>query len=173
MAYRVKVGIIGCGGIANQKHFPALSGAADRVDIVAFCDLIPERAEESAKKYGAPGAKTYIDYRELLADPDIEIVHVLTPNVSHCEITVAALEAGKHVMCEKPMAATAKDAEKMMAAHKQSGKLLTIGYQNRYRPDSMALKKLCDDGELGDIYYAQAHALRRRGVPTWGVFTDK
>ena len=98
---------------------------------------------------------------------------MLTPNVSHCEITVAAFEAGKHVMCEKPMAASTEDAQKMMEAWRKSGKLFTIGYQNRYRTDSLTLKKLCEEGYLGDIYFAKAHAIRRRGVPTWGVFPDK
>lgn len=168
-----KVGLIGCGGIANQKHLPALKNASDRVEIVAFCDLIIERAEKAAREYGVPGAMVCTDYHVLLAQPEIEIVYVLTPNVSHCELSVAALEAGKHVLCEKPMAASTADAQKMLDAYHKSGKLLTIGYQNRFRPDSMALKKLCEEGELGEIYYANAHALRRRGVPTWGVFTDK
>lgn len=168
-----KVGIIGCGGIAHQKHFPALQKASDRVELVAFCDLIVERAEESAKEFGTPDAKIYTDYHELLADESIEIVYVLTPNVAHCPISVAALDAGKNVLCEKPMAASVEDAQQMMDAWKRSGKLFTIGYQNRYRPDSLTMKRLCDEGEMGEIYYAQAHALRRRGVPTWGVFTDK
>ena len=136
-----KVGLIGCGGIANQKHLPALSNASDRVEIVAFCDLILERAEAAAKKYGAPGAKVCTDYHELLAIPEVEIVYVLTPNVSHCELSVAALEAGKHVLCEKPMAASTADAQKMLDAYHKSGKLLTIGYQNRFRSDSLALKR--------------------------------
>lgn len=168
-----KVGIIGCGGIAHQKHLPALTNAADRAEIVAACDIIEERAQEVAQNYGTPDCKVFTDYHELLKMDEIEIVYVLTPNVSHCPITVAAFEAGKHVMCEKPMAASAEDARKMMDAWKKSGKLFTIGYQNRYRADSQALKRLCEEGELGNIYYAQAHALRRRGVPTWGVFTDK
>ena len=168
-----KVAIIGCGGIANQKHLPALSNASDRVEIVGFCDLIEERAIKAAEQYGVPGAIVCTDYRELLKREEIEIIYVLTPNVSHCELSVAALQAGKHVMCEKPMAASTEDAQKMLDACHASGKLLTIGYQNRFRPDSMALKKLCEDGEIGEIYYANAHALRRRGVPTWGVFTDK
>jgi len=168
-----RVGIIGCGGIANQKHFPALTAAANRVEIAYLCDLIPERCETAKKKYGLDSAKICTDYHEVTAAADVDVIYVLTPNVAHCEITVAALEGGKHVLCEKPMAASTADAEKMMAAWEKSGKIFTIGYQNRYRADSQALKRLCDDGELGKIYYAQAHALRRRGVPTWGVFTDK
>jgi len=169
-----KIGIIGCGGIARGKHLPSIKAMGDRAEITATCDVLIDRAEWAANQFGAPGCKAYTCYKELLAGhPEIGIIHVLTPNVSHCEITVAAFEAGKHVMCEKPMAATYADAKVMMEAYKKSGKLFTIGYQNRYRPDSLTLKKLCRDGELGQIYYAQAHAIRRRGVPTWGVFTDK
>lgn len=170
---KLQVGIIGCGGIANQKHFVSLQGNADKADLVAFCDVIEARAQESAVKYGVPEAKTYTDYRELLADPDIDVVHVLTPNVSHAPITIAAFEAGKHVLCEKPMAATASDAEQMMTAWKSSGKKFTVGYQNRFRPEVQSLHKACANGELGEIYYAEANAIRRRGVPTWGVFPDK
>lgn len=170
---KIKTGIIGCGGIANQKHLPALKALADRVEIVAFCDIKRERAEKAAKEYGTPDAKVFTDYNELLAMEEIDDVRVLTPNVAHCPITIAAFKAGKHVLCEKPMAANVEDAQKMMDAWKESGKLFTIGYQNRYRTDSQALKKIVEGGELGDIYYARAHAIRRRAVPTWGVFPDK
>lgn len=168
----LKIGFIGCGGIANQKHFPGMIQQKG-VDLAAFCDLIIERAEEAAKKYGTPDAKVYTDYRELLADPTIDAVHVLTPNVSHCEITVAALEAGKHVLCEKPMAATVEDAQKMLEARDRTGKMLTIGYQYRHFHENAVAKQVVDEGWLGDIYYAEASYIRRRGVPTWGVFTDK
>ncbi len=170
---KLQVGIIGCGGIANQKHFPSLKAHSDKVDLVAFCDLIEERARMGAEKYGVSDAKIYTDYKELLADPDIDVVHVLTPNISHCEITVDAFAAGKHVMCEKPMAATTSDAQKMIEAWKKSGKKFTIGYQNRFRPEVQSLYKSCQKKELGDIYYAEANAIRRRGVPTWGVFPNK
>ena len=169
----IKIGIIGCGGIANQKHLPALKNQAHRANLVAFCDLIPERAEKAAAEYGVPGTKIYTDYHDLLADPAIEVVHVLTPNVAHCPITVAAFEAGKHVYCEKPMAHNTDDAKAMLDAWKKSGKQFTIGYQNRFRPEVQNLKKACEAGELGDIYYGKAHAVRRRAVPTWGVFPDK
>lgn len=170
---KIKVGIIGCGGIANSKHLPALKRHSDMLDLVAFCDIVPERAEKAAAEYGTPDAKVYTDYRELLKDESIETVHVLTPNVSHCELTCAALDAGKHVLCEKPMAATPADAKKMLEARDRSGKILTIGYQNRYRQDSLTLKRICENKELGEIYYARAHAIRRRAVPTWGVFQNK
>ncbi|GIO43737.1 MULTISPECIES: Gfo/Idh/MocA family protein [Paenibacillus] len=167
-----RIGIVGCGGIANGKHLPSLK-KLDNVEIVAFCDIVVERAEKAAREYGAEGAQVYSDYRELLKDQSLDIVHVLTPNDFHAEVTIAALEADKHVMCEKPMAKTAADARRMVEAAKRTGKKLTIGYNNRFRPDSLHLKKLVEEGQLGDIYFAKAHAIRRRAVPTWGVFLDE
>ncbi len=169
---KLKVGIIGCGGIANGKHMPALS-KLDTVEMVAFCDIVRERAEEAAKKYGTEDAKVYSDYKELLSDKSIDVVHVCTPNKSHADISVDAMEAGKHVMCEKPMAKTSEGARRMVEAAKRTGKKLTIGYQNRFRPDSLYLKKACEAGDLGEIYFAKAHAIRRRAVPTWGVFLNE
>lgn len=168
---KLQIGFIGCGGIARQKHFPGM--IQTDCDLVGFCDLVAERAESAAKEFGTKDAKVYLDYNELLADPTIDAVHVLTPNVSHCEITVAALEAGKHVLCEKPMAATEADAKKMLEARDRTGKILTIGYQYRHFAENQVAKKVVEDGWLGDIYYAEATNMRRRGVPTWGVFTDK
>ena len=170
---KLKIGLVGCGGIANNKHMPALSKLSDKCEMVAFCDIIIERAEKAAKEYGTPDAKVYTDYTELLANPDVDVVHVLTPNVAHRPITVAAFEAGKHVMCEKPMAHTSADAQAMLDAWKKSGKKFTIGYQNRFRPEVQMLHKACENGELGEIYFGKAHAIRRRAVPTWGVFPNK
>lgn len=172
MARLIKVGIIGCGGIANGKHMPSLKKVKD-CEMVAFCDIIPERAEKAAKEYGTPDAKTYTDYKELLKDSEIEVVHVCTPNRSHSFITVDALEAGKHVMCEKPMAINSAEAKKMLDAANRTGKKLTIGYQSRFRDDAQFLKKETEDNTFGDIYYAKATALRRRAVPTWGVFLNE
>jgi len=170
---KLKIGFVGCGGIANMKHFPALKAFADQCEMVAFCDVLEERAVKAAKEFGTLDAKVYADYKELVADKELDMVYVLTPNVSHSYISVAAFEAGKHVFCEKPMAATSADAKKMIDAWKKSGKKFTIGYQNRFRPEVQALQKSCAAGELGDIYYAKAHAVRRRAVPTWGVFQNK
>ena len=172
MAEIIKIGIIGCGGIAKGKHMPALKKVKD-VEMVAFCDILPERAKEAAEKYGTPDAKVYTDYKELLKDPEITVVHVCTPNRSHSFITVDALEAGKHVMCEKPMAINSEEAKKMLDAAKRTGKKLSIGYQNRFRDDSFYLKQEAEDGTFGDIYYAKATALRRRAVPNWGVFLNE
>lgn len=172
MSKTYRIAIIGCGGIANGKHMPSLN-KLNNVEMVAFCDILPEKAQEAADKYGKGEARVYEDYRELLKDSTIDIVHVCTPNDSHAEITIAALEAGKHVMSEKPMAKTAADARRMVEAAKRTGKKLTVGYNNRFRSDSQHLHQLCSEGELGDIYFAKAHAIRRRAVPTWGVFLDE
>lgn len=172
MNNKLNVAMIGCGAIANSKHMPALS-KLETVRLVAFYDVIKDKATKALEQYGSEHAKVYEDYRELLADQTIDVVHVCTPNHSHAEISIAALEAGKHVMCEKPMAIDTEDAKKMLEAAKRTGKKLTIGYNNRFRPDSQHLKKLCDRGDLGEIYFAKANAIRRRAVPSWGVFLDK
>ncbi len=168
----VKVGIIGCGGIANGKHMPSLK-TVPNVRMVAFCDIIVEKAEKAAREYGTPDAKVYQDYHDLLADPEIEVVHVLTPNREHAQISIDAMYAGKHVMCEKPMAKTAADAHRMAEVAKETGKKLTIGYQSRQKPEVIYAKQMADAGELGEIYYANCYALRRRGTPNWGVFLNE
>ncbi len=172
MERTVKVGIIGCGGIANGKHMPSLK-KVEGVEMVAFCDIIKERAEKAAEEYGVEGAAVYEDYKELLKDESIEVIHVCTPNRSHSFISIDALEAGKHVMCEKPMAKTYKEAVAMCEAAERTGKKLTIGYQNRQTAQNLYVKKCADEGEFGDIYYGKALAIRRRAVPTWGVFLNE
>lgn len=169
---KLKVGIIGCGMIALGKHLPALT-TIEEIELVAFCDIVLERAEKAKEEYGTSDAKVYEDYKKLLEDKEIDVVHVLTPNRSHSFISVDAMHAGKHVMCEKPMAINSVEAKKMLEAQKETGKILTIGYQNRYRADSQYLKASCERGDLGDIYFAKAHAVRRRAVPNWGVFLNE
>lgn len=168
-----QIGIIGCGGIALSKHLPSLARLGDLCELVAFCDVVESRAVEAARRFGTPGAQVFTDYTKLLADGGLDAVHVLTPNNAHAPITVAAFQAGKHVLCEKPMAATSADALQMVQAAEKSGKKFTIGYQNRLRPEVQTLKAACRAGQLGDIYFAKAHAIRRKAVPTWGVFQDK
>ena len=172
MEKKLRVAIIGCGGIANGKHMPSLAKITE-IEMVAFCDIEIEKAKAAAKKYGSEDAKIYSDYKELLKDRSIDIVHVCTPNRSHSFITVDVLESGKHVMCEKPMAINTAEAKIMLETAKKTGKKLTIGYQNRFRGDSRYLKTTCENGDLGDIYFAKAHAIRRRAVPTWGVFLNE
>ncbi len=168
---KIRAGIIGCGGIANNKHMPAIKQIKE-IELVAFCDLVQERAEKASKKFGTEDAGVFVDYKELLKEK-LDAVYVCTPNRSHSQITVDALLSGKHVLCEKPMAINYREALVMIEMAEKSGKLLTIGYQNRYRPDSAYLKQECAEGVLGDIYYAKAKAIRRRAVPTWGVFLNE
>ncbi len=169
----INVAVVGCGGIAEGKHLPAIKKLGN-VKIVAFCDIIVERAEKCAKEYGIEGARTYDNHKDLLAnEKDIEIVYVLTPNSSHSEIACASMDAGMHVMCEKPMAHTAAAARAMVESAKKNGKKLTIGYQTRSTPSFQLARKLVEDGAIGEIYYCKAPAIRRRGVPLWGVFLDK
>ena len=169
---KLRAGIIGCGGIARSKEMPAIRETG-LVEMVAFCDLVPATAAEAAKEFGVKDAKLYTDYRELLEEKQLDLVYVCVPNRCHSEISVAALNGGKHVMCEKPMAINTAEAKKMVAAAKTNNKVLTIAYQNRFRPDSLYLKEECQKGALGEIYFAKARALRRRAVPTWGVFLNE
>lgn len=171
MSTTVNVGMIGCGGIAMGKHLPSLAKIPE-ARITAFFDVALERAGEAKMKYGTPDAKIYDNVRDLLGDPDVQVVHVCTPNDTHAEISIAALEAGKHVLCEKPMAKTAEDARRMLETSERTGKKLSIAYQNRFRRDSLWMKEAARSGEFGEIYVAKAHAVRRRAVPTWGVFLD-
>ncbi|MDA8437857.1 MAG: Gfo/Idh/MocA family oxidoreductase [Propionibacterium sp.] len=169
---KLRVGVIGLGFIARNKHLPGLASVSDRADIVAFCDFEQDLCDKYLDKYGTGDSYTTNDWHEVVNDPTIDVIHVCTWNVSHMEITCAALEAGKHVMCEKPMAITGAEARTMLETAKRTGRKLTIGYQNRFRDDAQFVRQSIDEGALGDIYLAKAHAVRRRGVPTWGVFTD-
>jgi predicted dehydrogenase len=172
MNKKLRIGIIGCGGISNNKHLPAIK-KIDTVEMVAFCDIILERAEKAVTEYGTSDAKSYVDYKELLKDTTIDAIHVLTPNRSHAEISIAAMRSGKHVLCEKPMATTYEEAKEMVAVSKETNKIFTIGYQYRYRNECKYLKSVCENGDLGEIYFAKALAIRRRAVPTWGVFLNE
>ena len=168
----IKVGIIGCGGIADYKHLPSLAKLPN-VKMTAFCDIVKERAEKANKEFGDGAGKVFTDYKKMMEIDDIEVIHVLTPNASHAEISIAAMEAGKHVMCEKPMAATASDALLMLETSRKTGKKLTVGYQSRSTEGFQLARKMVEDGDLGEIYYIKAPHIRRRGVPLWGVFLDK
>jgi len=165
----VCIGMIGCGGIAQGKHMPGLKKAG--ATISGFFDVDRQRAEAAAAKFGTD-AVVYDSVEALLNDPKITAVQICTPNLTHASYAVQALNAGKHVMCEKPMAINAVEAEKMVEAAKRNHRKLTIAYQGRFRREAQLLKQMCENEELGDVYFARAHALRRRGVPNWGVYRD-
>lgn len=163
-----KIGVIGAGSI-SESHLKAYRNNPD-VEIAAICDLNGERAAQKAEKYGA--ARTYTDYRELLADREIDAVSICTWNNTHAEIAIAALDAGKHVLVEKPLCQTVEQALQVEEAVRRSGKLLQVGFVRRYADNTRVLKQFLDNGELGEIYYAKASCLRRLGNPG-GWFADK
>lgn len=167
----INIGVIGCGGIARSKHLPSLK-KVEGVRIIGFYDPDISRARICSKDFGDT-ATVYESIEMLLANKQIDAVHICTPNNTHAQISIAALNSGKHVMCEKPMAINEEQALAMEKAAIANQRFLTVGYQSRFEKRSQCLKKMCDDGLLGEIYYAKAHALRRRGVPTWGAFLDQ
>jgi predicted dehydrogenase len=171
MAKKLKIGLIGTGMICNWAHIPGYERMADDCEIVWACDLDEKKAQDVATKHNIPKVTT--DYKQVLADPEVDAVSVMTPNIAHMQPTIDALNAGKHVLCEKPLAMNADQARAMCAAARDNKKILQVGLQQRFTSEGQFLKQYIDGGGLGDIYYARAQALRRRGVPGWGVFTNK
>lgn len=171
MAKKVRIGVIGTGGIANAAHLPGYATLPEACEVVALCDISPEALEKTIQKY--PVKHTFEDYHRLLEMPEIDAVSICTPNYVHYQPTIDALNAGKHVLCEKPIAMNAVQAAEMVATARKNGKILQVGYNSRFAPSNQALKRFITAGELGDIYYARAQALRVRGIPGWGVFIDK
>ena len=167
----LRVGIIGAGAIARDVHIPSYLKKGNKVKIVAIADVVLERAQEIAEKFAIP--HSFGSYEEMLAEVKLDAVSVCVPNKFHAEATIAALDAGYHVLCEKPPAMTVEEAESMVKAAKDSGKFLTYGFHYRYTSEVEIAKLFIDADELGDIYSARVHAIRRRGIPGWGVFTNK
>ncbi|WP_256758876.1 Gfo/Idh/MocA family protein [Cohnella sp. WQ 127256] len=167
----LKVGVIGTGGIFKGAHLPGWLSHKE-VEIVAFCDAFKASAEAAAKDF--PDAKVYDDYRELIADPSIDIVGISTPNLYHSEIAIAALQKGKHVFCEKPDAVNPVEAQKMADVAKASGKLLMAMRNNRFSEEAKFAKRIIEQGQLGDLYMGRCGWIRRRGIPgRGGWFTTK
>jgi predicted dehydrogenase len=156
------IGIIGAGGI-SQAHAAAYRNLADQARLVAVADLDLGRARASAAEWGIDHA--FADYRQLLDLKEVEAVSVCTFNQAHCAPTVAALEAGKHVLVEKPMAPTTPEAWRMVEAARRSGKLLMVEMKWRYMPQILAARQSIQRGELGRIYYAEAIGWQHRGIP--------
>ena len=168
----LNIGVIGIGVIATTKHIPCLKNRND-VKIVALCDVDTAKAEKAKTDLDLPDAKVCADYMELINDPSIDVIHVCTPNPLHHPITMAALNAGKHVHCEKPLALTYKDAREMVDTAKAKGLKLTSGTQWRYNPAPLKMKEMVQNGEFGDIYYVKSSQLRPRRLPAYGVYTSK
>lgn len=169
---KLGIGIIGSGGIAQTAHMPGYQAcAADGVRIIACSDINPETARKAADAFEVP--HVFTDYAQMLAMDEIDAVSVCTPNYLHLQPTIDALEAGKHVLVEKPLAMNAAEGKAMVEAARRSGKKFQVGFMTRFQSGAQALKRFIDAGDMGDIYFARAQAMRRRGIPGWGVFTQK
>lgn len=166
---QLRVGIIGCG--AGLFHLEGYE-EEPRAKVVALAGLDTDRCQSLAKRFDVP--RVFRDYQELLAEDDIDAVSIAVPNNLHAPIVIAALEAGKHVLIEKPLARNAEEGERMVAAAEKAGKHLGIVFQRRARHDIQILKEEIAAGKLGNIYYAKAWWMRRQGIPGWGSwFTSK
>lgn len=168
---KLKVAVIGCGQIARTQHVPAYvkSGLAE---IKYLVDGIIERADELAAEYNVP--HTTSDLEKVLADPEIDAISVCTPNASHAPISIAALNAGKHVLCEKPAAMTFAEALEMKQAADRNNKILNIGVVNRFNTAVNKIKELVEAGELGDLYHVYCSFRSHRSIPgLGGPFTSK
>ncbi len=164
-----KIGVIGAGGMA-QYHIQGFRQAG--AEIVALADVNVEAAKKAAKELQIP--KAFGDVAPLLESDDIDAVSIIVPNKFHAPLAIQSLDAGKHVFCEKPPAICAAEVEQMIAAANAANKIMMFNFNNRARPDSMAIKKAIDDGQIGRINSAQARWVRRTGIPGFGGwFTNK
>lgn len=144
---KLGIGIIGCGNIANGAHIPNYI-RNPRVSIIAVADVVPEKARATAERWGIPNY--YQDYHELLARPDVEAVSVTTSVGNHAAPVIAAAEAGKHIICEKPIARTLEEADAMVAAAERAGVKFTMGYQPRFSTSWQTVKQLLVEGHIGN-----------------------
>jgi len=158
------IGIIGCGKIAQYRHIPEYL-ANEKAKILGYFDTNIARAQSLAKEFGG---KAYDSYQALLANEEIDAVSVCTTNVSHAEITIAALEAGKHVLCEKPMATSLKDCQDMVDTAKEQGRFLMIGHNQRLAKAHMRAKELLDGGIIGEIISFRT-TFGHAGPETWSI----
>jgi predicted dehydrogenase len=166
---QVRIGVIGLG--MGRNHAVSYRDAPE-ADLVAICDVSAERVDQVA--WEVHPRKKYTDYHELLADPEIEAVTIALPNALHAPAVTEALEAGKHVLCEKPLAMNAQEGERMVEAARRLNRKLMMHFNNRFNPTSQAVKRAIDEGALGHVYYGRAVWHRNRGIPQLGGwFTRK
>lgn len=164
----IKIGIIGCGKIAQKRHIPEYVDN-EHAQLAGYYDLNQARAVELAKEFGG---KAYASYQDLLADKDIEAVSVCTANTSHAEITIAALKAGKHVLCEKPMATTLQDCEAMVQTARDTQRFLMLGHNQRLAKAHVKARQLIRDGLIGDIVSFRT-TFGHGGPETWSIDPGK
>ncbi|MUV37258.1 Inositol 2-dehydrogenase [Lentibacillus sp. JNUCC-1] len=163
---KIKVGIIGAGSI-SELHFEAYKQNKN-VEIAAVCDLNEQRAKDKADMYGA--SQYFTDYHDLLALDEVDAVSICTWNNSHAEISIAALNAGKHVLVEKPLCKTVKEALEMAeVAKSHPEQVMQVGFVRRHGTNAKVLKKFIDAGDMGELYYAKASYIRAIGNPGAGL----
>lgn len=168
MGKKLKVGLIGAGNIAQNAHIPAYLKQED-AELFAVYDIHQARTAEVARKHNIPHACASLE--ELCAIRELDAVSVCTWNNAHAVSAIAAANAGKHVLCEKPMAMTVAEAQAMQAAAEKNGIVFMMGFVNRFRDDAQYIRHMTELGRFGSIYYANASLRRRRGTPL-GWFTD-
>ena len=168
---KLKVGVVGCGSIAGYAHFPSYEKMKDQVEVVACADIVPEKAKAAAEKYGIP--HWYDSVEALLAaEPDVDYIDVCTWTAAHAPVTIAAAKAGKHVLCEKPLAASLEQGLAMADAIREAGVTFMLAVCTRYGNEQQKFIELRDQGVFGEIYYAKTAYTRRRGSSgSW--FTNK
>ncbi len=166
---KLKIGIVGAGNIAVNAHLPAYREVGN-VEIVAIADLNRDRAKEAAEKFGIPAYFGSVE--EMLENVELDAVDICTWNNGHAPVCIAAAKAGKHIVCEKPMAMNIAEAKAMEAAVKEAGVTFMLAVPGRFNTQNMYVREMFERGELGDVYYAKVANVRRRGTPT-GWFTDK
>jgi len=165
-----KVGFIGAGGIAlmHMTHLKKIGG----VEVCCAADVSETALKRAVDSQQVP--RTYTDFRAMLKEEtDLDAVDICTPNGLHAENAIAALEAGKHVIVEKPMAMNARECQRMIDAGNRAGKHLIVGFQFRFDPRTQLIRRQIIDGHFGKILFVRCQALRRRGIPNWGVFGRK
>ncbi len=167
---KLRVGVVGVGGIGIDQHLPGWA-KVPFAEVTALADIAPENLARASSRL--PGAKPFADWRDLVALADLDIIDVCTPNRTHAEISLAALQAGKHVLCEKPLATSSAEVLRLQDAALRSDRLLMTAQHLRFDPVSIQLKKLIADGALGDVYYTRAQWLRRRFVPARPTFIER
>ncbi len=161
---KIKVGIIGTGWIA-EAHIQSYLAQPD-VEIVAAADLIPGKAQKKMEEFGVKNVRCYLSHKEMIDnEPDLDVVSVCTYNRQHAIPTIYALEHGLPVLLEKPFTVTLDEAVEVCRAEKRTGKFVSVGFQPRFDGNMQMIKKICESGVLGDIYYIQTGGGRRRGIP--------
>ncbi|HLS27812.1 MAG TPA: Gfo/Idh/MocA family oxidoreductase [Opitutales bacterium] len=169
MATKLKVGVVGCGTVVRLYHLPAWQTVSD-VEVAAACDVNLQTAKNLRRDF--PIGELHEDYRKLIDDPEIDIIDVATPNTLHAPIVMEALEAGKHVLCEKPLATTSDSIRRIGEAAEKAKGILMVAQNLRFSPEAVAAKQFLEKQDLGAVYHARVHAIRRNLLPPMSGFID-